>query len=304
MGHRFRAFVTAQVTCAIASLVASLGCAGVISASPWDGAQIVPREIIVTALRQQQAQGYRIDAVANSVRLQSGVMFAIAEAMDTVTPRPLPYRIDHRDYYFAFLEVTRLTPETAPSFVKAPYAAREDYLVDARLEQIIDLEKTKKVDRPQRALNVKAGWPPAEGAPTSYSYEDHSTDPAIETKREQVTSWRILDYGQAIVYDDIQGVGGRAISGLLGWIFSLIGHAQALQTRFAIAEDGTQVSRTTAHKFLKLTQTITIRPDGSVLTGLPDNRPDLASLERMLINLPLRVKYLRMDRSKMPLAGH
>jgi hypothetical protein len=298
MGNRFRAFVTAQVTCVIASLVASLGCAGVLRASPWEGAQIVPREIIVAALRQEQAQGYRIDAVANSVRLQSGVMLAIAEAMSTANPQRQPYRIDHRDYYLAFLEVTGLTPETAPSFVKAPYAAREDYLVDARLEKIFDLDAT--VDLPQRALNVKAGWPPVPGAPTSYSYEDHSTDPAIETKREQVTSWRILDYGQAIVYDDIQGVGGRAISGLLGAIFSLIGHAQALQTRFAIAEDGTQVSRTTAHKVLTLTQTITIRPDGRVLTGLPDNRPDLERLERMLINLPMRVTYLPMDRSPMP----
>lgn len=302
MGHWFRTAVTAQVTRAIASLVASLGCVGVIGASPWDGAQIVPREVIVAALRQQQAQGYRIDAIANSVRLQSGVMLAIAEAMHTADPQPRPYRIDHRDFYSAFLEVTELTPVTAPSFVTAPYAAREDYLIDARIEQVIDLGAT--VNRPLRALNVKAGWPPAPGAPTSYSYEDHSTDPAIETKREQVTSWRILDYGQAMVYDDVHGVGGRAISGLLGAIFSLIGHAQALQTRFAIAADGTQVSRTTARKVLTLTQTITIRPDGSVLTGLPANRPDLATLERMLTKLPMRVTYKPMDRSPMPPAEH
>jgi hypothetical protein len=298
MGHRFHTAVTAQVTRAVTALVAILTGIGVLAASPWDGAQIVPREVIVTALRQQQAQGYRIDAIANSVRLQSGVMLAIADAMRTADPQPRPYRIDHRDYYAAFLEVSGLTPETAPSFVKAPHAAREDYLIDARLEQVVDLGAT--ADRPQRALNVKAGWPPAPGERTSYSYEDHSTDPAIETQREQVTSWRILDYGQAIVYDDVRGVGGRATSGLLGIIFSLIGHAQAQQTRFAIAADGTQVSRTTAHKLLTLTQTITIRPDGRVLTGLPDDRPDLAALERMLTNLPVQVSYQPMDRSPMP----
>jgi len=282
----------------MAFLAAILCSVSVIGASPWDGAQIVPREAIVAALRQQQAQGYRIDAIANSVRLQSAMMPAIVDATVRTTPQPRPYRIDHRDLYSAFLEVTGLTAETAPSFVKASYEAGEDYLIDAQIEQVVDLDAT--VNRPQRALNVKAGWPQRPGAPTSYSYEDHSTDPAIETKRKQVTSWRILDYGQAIVYDDIRGVGGRAISGLLGLIFDLLGHAQALQTRFAIAADGTQVSRTTARKLLKLSQTITIYPDGSVLTGLPKNRPDLEALERMLIDLPLNVTYRRMDRSPIP----
>ena len=301
MDYRFRTIVAAKVARAIAALLMSLCCVSVLDASPWDGAQTVPRETIVAALHQQQAQGYRIDAIANSVRLQSGVMLAIADAMHTANPQPRPYRINHRDFYSAFLEVTGLTPETAPSFVSASHAANEDYLIDARLGQVLDLGTT--ADRPQRALNVKAGWPTVPGAPTSYSYEDHSTDPAIETRREQVTSWRILDYGQAVVYDDVRGVGGRAISGLLGVIFNLLGHAQAKQTRFAVAADGTQISRTTAHKVLTLTQTITIRPDGSVLTGLPDNRPDLAKLERMLINLSVRVTYQPMDRSPLPPAG-
>lgn len=298
MGDGVRAAVSAQVRRALVALLAICAWAGACAASPWDGARPVTREQIVAALRQQQALGYRIDAIANSVRLQSGVMFALAEALRAQDSRQQPFRIGHRDYYSAFLEVSGLTEQTAPSFVAAPYAAHEDYLVDPRIEQVIDLSATR--DRPQRALNVKAGWPPGAGVPTSYSYEDRSTDPAIETRREQVTSWRILDYGEAIVYDDLRGVGGRATSGLLGVVFAVLGHAQAQQTRFAIAADGVQVSRTTARKLLTLTQTVTIFPEGTVLTGLPKDRPDLADLERMLIDLPVRVGYRPMDRSPMP----
>jgi len=298
MGDGVRSAVCAQVRRALVALLAICACTGAFAASPWDGARPVAREQIVTALRQQQALGYRIDAIANSVRLQSAMMLALADAIRGDDPPQRPFRIDHRDYYSAFLEVSGLTEQTVPSFVAAPYAAHEDYLVDPRIDEVIEASATS--DRPQRALNVKAGWPPAPGVPTSYSYEDHSTDPAIETRREQVTSWRILDYGTVIVYDDLRGVGGRATSGLLGVIFAVLGHAQAQQTRFAIAADGVQVSRTTARKLLTLTQTVTIFPDGTVVTGLPKDRPDLAALERTLIDLPLRVTYRPMDLSPMP----
>lgn len=277
-------------------------CTSVCAASPWDDPQTVPRARLVAALRAQQALGYRIDAIANSVRLQTGVLLALADAARAADPEQRPLRIDHRDYFAAFVEVTGLPPDQVPTFVHAPHAAREDILVDYRAGHVFDAAATR--DPPRKALNVKAGWPTAEGAPASYSYEDRSTDPAIETTRAQVTSWRVLDYGDAIVIDDLQGIGGRAISGLLGVIFSVIGHAHAQQTRFAIAADGLQVSRTTARKGLTLTQTITIFPDGRVLTGLPEDRPDLEAIERKLIGMPLRAVYRPMDRAPVPAAPH
>ena len=280
------------------ALLVGLLSASPLAGSPWDDAQPVPRAQIAAALREQQAKGYKLDAIANSVRLQCDLLLALADAARATDPQQRPLRIDHRDYLSAFLEVTGLTLETAPTFVQAPYRAQEDYLVDYRLEQVLDLAATR--DRPQRALNVKAGWPAGPAAPASYSYRDSSTDPAIETTRQQVTSWRVVDFGRAIVYDEVRGVSGRATSGVLGAIFSLIGHARALQTRFAIAADGLQVSRTTARKGLTLTKTITIRPDGTVLTDLPKDRPDLEALDRRLANLPLRVAYRTMDRSPMP----
>ena len=279
------------------ALLLGLAWAAANAASPWDDARSVSRAQIVAALREQQAQGYRLDTIANSVRMQVGVFFALADAGRAADPQQRPLRVAQRDWFAAWLEVTGLTADTAPAYITVPHRHGEDYLIDYRLEEVLDLAATR--DRPARALNVKAGWPAAPGAPASYSYEDRSTDPAIETTHQQVSSFRVLDFGQAIVYDEIRGVTGRATSGLLGAIFSLLGHATAQQTRFAIASDGMQVSRTTARKGFTLTQAITISPDGRVLTGLPENRPDLQDIDRLLAQLPLRVTYRPIDLSPL-----
>ncbi|MBL8324212.1 MAG: hypothetical protein JNJ89_04560 [Rubrivivax sp.] len=279
----------------LALLSASLGSVAARATTPWGEAQQVPRKRLEAALRTQQQQGYRLDAIANAVRLQAAWMLALATQAGAEDPLQRPLRVDHRDHYAAFVEVADLAPDKIPSFVNAPYQAKEDLLFDFRMDRVLDLAATR--DRPRRALNVKAGWPEESGAAASYSYEDRSTDPHIETTRQQVTSWRILDYGDVIVYDQLQGVGGRATSGLLGAVFEVVGHAQARQTRFAIAADGTQVSLTTARKGLSFTLTVVITPDGRVTQGLPAGRPDLERVEQRLRTLPMDVVYRPLDRS-------
>ena len=178
------------------------------------------------------------------------------------------------------------------------HAFREDSLVEYRSGR--DLEGPAGADGPRRALNVKAGCPAGPDAPPRYSYEDRSTDPAVEVTHERITAYRVLDYGTLIVYDDMRGVTGRATSGLLGSVFSVIGKAQAVQTRFAVAPDGTQVSRTTASKLLTLSQTVTILPEGKVITGVPADRPDLAAVDELLRRHVVRVVYLPLDMSTVP----
>lgn len=268
------------------------------SRSQWDGVVTVPRAEVVRALREQQAAGYRLDAIANSVRLQVGVFLALADAARAADPLQRPLRVNQDDWFAAWTEVTGIAPQAAPAWITAPHRIGEDHLIDYRIDRVIDVAASKP--RPLRALAVKAGWPAVPGAPASYAYEDRSTDPAIETTRAQVTSFRVLDFGSAVVYDDIRGVGGRATSGLLGAIFGLIGHAQAVQTRFAVAADGWQVSRTTARKGLTLTQSIAIRPDGTVFAFIPEDRSDLEAIDRTLARMALEIVYLPIDRAPMP----
>jgi hypothetical protein len=258
------------------------------AATPWDDARTVPRERIAAALREEQAQGYRLDAIANSVRMQSGVFLRLTE-QENAAAAPRPLRISHADWMAAYCEVTGIAPEATPAWVRVPHGFKEDFLLDGRREQVLDIAATRHP--PRRAVTVTAGWPAAPGVPGSYSFDDRSTDPAIETTRRQVNGYRILDFGDAIVIDGIHGVSGRATSGLLGVVFDLIGHARAVQTRFAVAPDGTQVSRTTARKGLTLTQAIAILPDGKVLASLPADRADLAVIDERLAGLAPDVVY-------------
>ncbi len=265
--------------------------------SSWEDLQPVPREQIVAAMQLERAQGYALDAISNSVRLQVGVFLKLAADAEARDPARRPLHVDHEDYYFAFLEASGVAAERIPAWVAVPRAFGEDYLIDYRMENVI--ARVERGTMPQRALNVKAGWPARPGAPDVYTYEDTSTSPTLEATHAQVNAYRILDYGDLIVYDDIRGVTGRATSGVLGAIFVVLGKARAVQTRFAIAPDGLQVSRTQARKLISVTQTVTIYPDGAVLKGLPDGRADLEALERRLSE-PLRIEYVPFELSPIP----
>lgn len=269
-----------------------------IAASTWDDVRAVTQEEVVLAMQAEQRLGYALDASANAVRLQAGVFFALAAAAQANDTRRRPLRVGHREYFFAFLQVTGHTPDSAPKFVSVAQRHGEDFLIDYRLEKVI--AGVGRGRPPKRALNVKAGWPAAPGAPSAYFYKDTSSDPHMEVAHEQVNGYRILDFGNAIVYDDMYGITGRPTSGVLGLLFSIVGKADAVQMRAAFAPDGTTVSRSTARKLLSIAQTVTIFPDGKVFSGLPDNRPDLEELELRLIELELDFVYMPPDRSPVP----
>jgi hypothetical protein len=271
------------------------------TASTWERARAVTKEEILVAMRAEQAQGYAIAAISNSVRLQTGVFFALAEQAKSADPERRPLRVGHAQYFAAFLEASGLQSATAPPFVTVPHAFGEDHLIDYRMENVI--ERVEAASVPLRALNVKAGWPARPDAPASYSYEHTSSQPHLETTHAQVNAYRILDFGNVVVYDEIRGVTGRATSGVLGFIFDLLGKARAVQTRFGVSPDGIQVSRTTAEKLLTITHTVTIYPDGRVVSGLPANRRDLAALETVLKALDLRVRYVPFDLSPIPVGS-
>lgn len=266
--------------------------------SKWEEARWVSKEVLVAVMHRQQAQGYVIEAIANATRLQSGIFLELAERAAENGPMHLPLRIGHQDYYDALLEVTGLTPETAPTYIKVAHKFHEDYLIDGWMENVI--KSIERGENPHRALNVKVGWPHSPDAPSSYSYEDKSAQPHVEVTHQQVSAYRVLDFGDIIVYDEIRGVTGRATSGLLGLIFSLLGKANAVETRFAFAADGVQLSLTTARKLLTITQPVTIYPDGTVLTGVPPERPDLLQLEKALKNLDFKIVYVPLDMSPVP----
>jgi hypothetical protein len=279
-------------------LVALLAPGAAFPASNWQDARWVSKEELVSAMRRQQSLGYAIEAIANAPRLQAGVFLDLAGRQAQGDPPSRPLRIGHQEYFDALLEVTGLTPESAPTYVRAAHEFREDYLIDGRVENVI--ERIERGERPERALNVKVGWPPSPDAPTSYSYEDRSTRPHVEVTHKQVSAHRVLVFGDVIVFDQIRGVTGRATSGVLGAIFSLLGKAKAVQTRFAFAADGAQVSLTTAKKLFTVTQPVTIYPDGTVRAGVPPQRRDLIQLLEAVKELDFDIVYVPFDMGPVP----
>ncbi len=269
-----------------------------LSASEWENARRVSKEEIAAIMRRQQAQGYVIQAIANATRLQSALFLELAGAAAVEDPTQRPLRIGHQDYFEALVEVTGMAPDSIPTYVKVAHEFHEDYLIDGRIENVV--ESIESDLRLHRALNIKVGWPRSPNAPTSYSYEDKSTEPHVEVTHQQVSAYRVLNFGDLIVYDEIRGVTGRATSGVLGLVFKLLGKAHAVQTRFAFAEDGVQISLTTARKLLSITQPVTIYPDGKVQAGVPSERPDLIRLEQALRSLDFKVVYVPFDMSPVP----
>ena len=105
-------------------------------------------------------------------------------------------------------------------------------------------------------------------------------------------TYRLLDFGDWAVYDEIEGITGRPMSGVLALLFQVIGEGHITHSRMAISEDGIQVSRATAEKaFMEVTTTVTVYPDGTMEKDVPADRSDLLELERRL-KQPLEIDYV------------
>ena len=116
------------------------------------------------------------------------------------------------------------------------------------------------------------------------------------TNRSVIT-YRLLEFGDIVVYDAIEGVSGKPTTGVLGLLFRLIGEGRVVRSRMAIADDGLQVSRADTRKgFLRRTTTVTVYPEGHTEEGVPEGRPDLTALEERL-KVPLEIDYVPLDRT-------
>jgi len=110
-----------------------------------------------------------------------------------------------------------------------------------------------------------------------------------------VISYRLMDFGDMTVFDDIKGLRGRPTSGVLGFLFQLIGEGRVVENRMAIAGDGVQILRARARKaFFEVVSTVTVYPDGRAEKDLPPGRRDLAGLEARL-KQPLKLPHPSLD---------
>ena len=260
------------------------------------GARAVSRSEILAAMRNRR--GYDLTATTNGARFQAEVLLDLLRASRARDPYVTPLFIGHVEWFAAYLERTGLGAESAPLFMRLAHEYGQDLEVDARADRVI--EKVVEGPAPLLAANVTIGWPPSDGKGSRYSYEDTLSVPDLKVTNERVITYHLLDCGDFVAYDEIEGLLGRPTEGFLGLLFNLIGEGTVHWSRMTIASDGLQVSRTRAGKGpFNVETSITVFPDGRVEKDLPPGRSDLVSLEKKLL-LPRKVRYRPLDRDRAP----
>lgn len=244
-----------------------------------DNPYIVGRKELLSAMKSQI--GYDSKATTNVARFHADVIFDLTRKAKAVRPMGPPILIKHEDWFYAFLEVTELSPDKAPIYSKLAYEHKQDQLIEYRTDRVI--KKVKRGPNPKLALNVKVWWPKTPKAPSRYTYCDTLSIPKLKITNERVISYKLLDFGDVVVYDKITGLKGKPTSGILKIITDIIGEGNLKSSRMTISKDGLQIVRAKAKKFgLTISATVTISPNGHMEKGVPQDRPDLLKLEKML----------------------
>ena len=249
--------------------------------------QPVSREALRRAMIIERDKGYDLTASTNGGRFWAATLLQLAEWAYEDAPDGPPLFVHEADYFYAYVAVTGLAEDEVPDFVRMAHEYGQHTLIEYRLDHVVDLSRTGT--RPVRALAVRTWWPESAGLGEKYSYEDTLSTPALLVENEREVSYRLLDFGGQIVYDEIVGIRGRPTSGVLGALFKVIGTGRLVWTRMAVSEDGLLLVRARAKKVVSKTAMAVVDPNG-IGTKLPDDRGDLLALAETL-EQPLDVAY-------------
>lgn len=248
----------------------------------------IPQEQIVVAMRQEV--GYNITKTSNGSRFQANVILQCVKwALQQAGAQNKLLLMDHSDYFKAYLKVVGLTEKQAPDFARKSYQNKQDLLIEHRKERVIS--EIKGGPDPYLALNVKYWWQEGPGSSLSYSYHDTVSTPNLKVTHQRIVTFRLLYFSNMIMYDEINGITGRATSGLLGLLFAVMGDGNAVQSRMTVSEDGILVVQARAQKgFIAKSQTVIVYPDGTGEKQIPRDRSDLQNLATQ-IERPLDISY-------------
>jgi hypothetical protein len=248
---------------------------------------------LLDAMSSERRRGYALTATSNSVRFQAGVFRALVHRARLEEPAKSRLLIDPHDHARAYMAATGLRAEELPLFVRLSWQHRQYQLVDYGADRVIARAANA---RPVLAVSVVAWWPDSAGRPQQYSYVDTLARPWLRVAQHRVVSYRVLYFDDMVVYDDVQGISGRPLTGVLGLLFDVIGEGAAVQSRSAISKDGVQVTSSMVRKgFITLTPVATVHPNGVIEKDVPRDRDDLEAIVTRL-RRPLGIEYVPAPR--------
>ncbi len=254
------------------------------------GYQVVSRAEIIEAMRK--CGDYDPTATTNGARFQADVVSYLARKARERNPQGPPLFIGYEDWFRAFMEVTARTKDAMPQYAQLSYQYKQNTEIDYRANRVI--REIVEAPTPELTANVRIWWEDQPGKPDRYSYRDTLSTPKLKVTNQRVITYRLVDFGNWVVYDEIKGLTGRPTSGILGFLFRIFGEGRILQTRMAISKDGLQIYRATAKKgFVKRIDTVTVYPDGKMEKDVPPGRPDLLEIAKR-ISQPLEIEYAKL----------
>ena len=243
----------------------------------------------------QSQSGYDPTVTTNVARFQAAVLLRLAEEAMVKHSAGTALFIGHQEWFDAFLRRTGLTKSTAPAYARLAYKHKQDQLISFSTGRVI--ESIEEGEAPLLAINVIVGWPTTAELPSRYSFNDTLSTPRLMVTNHREITYRLLDFGDMIVYDELEGLTGRPTSGILGLLFRMIGEGRVVQSRITITPDGLQINRVqVARGSFSVEETVTVKPDGVSQKGLPEDLPDLLTVEtRLKRALKIRYKPLEFD---------
>jgi len=222
-------------------------------------------------------EGYDIAATTNQSRFVADFLFKLAKRPGISGPSRT-FQVQPERFFQAWLDVTGRRAEDAPISMRKVLEFGQRFVVE--VDAPVRIVPTTLA--PRQVLSVSASWAEVTDAEDYYSYHDTMAEPSVRLRHEQVITYQLIDFGDFIAYENMQGIHGRPTSGALGALFSLLGTAEIRQSRFAVADDQTQVNRSKVKKLFSFTALTTITPEGIARRGIPSGRTDLHALAELL----------------------
>ncbi|UCC83570.1 MAG: hypothetical protein JSW46_01145 [Gemmatimonadota bacterium] len=232
---------------------------------------------------------YDILATTNRGRFTAGLLLRLARWAKERDPEGGPLYITPEDWFFSYIQVAGVSMLDAPRPALLGLEHGQRVLIEYREDRVIG--QVHEGPQPLLAVNIRAWWPEGPSSPSSFSFTDTTAVPKLKATSHREITYRLLEFDDMIVLDQIEGLSGRPVSGVLGALFAVIGEGSLKHSRIAIADDGLQLLRGRAKKIFSVSTTVTVEPDGRGTKGIPAERPDLAELERKL-KRPLKIEYV------------
>lgn len=255
------------------------------------GLRVVDRAELAEAMRTHG--NYDLAATTNGPRLQAEVFFWLARRALVSQPQGSRLFIGHKDWFEVFLDVAKLKAEQAPLPARLVYQYGQDIELDCRPERVI--QRISGGRRAQLALNVKFWWETTANPADEFHYLDTTSTPELKVTNSRVITYRLVDLGDQVLFDDVRGLTGRPTTGLLGLLFKIIGEGRIVRTQVAYSADGIQVSRVVAQKLFSRTVTVVTWPNGRTEPEIPAQRADLVALKQRL-DQSVEIEYQPLDR--------